>query len=370
MKTLRMQSMTALAAIMLLIGVGCGDKGNDPLEYDRAALVANLGDNIIVPAYSNLQLAMTAVSASHASYRAQPSVTALTILRNDFTAAWGAWKQCSPYEFGPAASVSLRSAVNTFPTDTIQIKSNVNAGTWDLNLAANIDARGFPAMDFMLFGLGNDEVAVVARYTQPADSAHLHAYLGALIADVQALVAGVRNQWTSGYLATFKASLGTDVGSSTSLLVNELNRDLEIIKTASIGIPLGKQTFDQPLPEKVEGLYAGISARLASQELVALYEIYLGEGLQATDAYGLEDALEALKAEYNGSQLSTTIRSQFSATRNALLTTPDPLSNAVVSNRVPVEAAYTEIQKLVILLKTDMASAMSILITYTDADGD
>ena len=35
-----------------------------------------------------------------------------------------------------------------------------------------------------------------------------------------------------------------------------------------------------------------------------------------------------------------------------------------------VEAAYNEIQKLVILLKTDMASALSILITYTDADGD
>ncbi len=369
MKTLR-SSALILTALLVLLAAACKDRNNDPLEYDRAALTANLGDNIIVPAYDNLHRGMATLTADQAAFRAQPTLTTLGNLRTHFTQVWGAWKPCSPFEFGPAASVSLRSALNTFPTDTTQIMLNVNAGTWDLNVATNIDARGFPALDFMLYGLGNDEAAVLARYTQPADSAHLQAYLAALVGDIQSLVANVYNQWTGGYLATFKASLGTDVGSSTSLLVNELNRDLEIVKTASIGIPLGKQTFDQPLPEKVEGLYAGNSSELAGLEVIGLMNIYMGEGLQAADRYGLENALQALKPEYNGGQLSDAIRSQFTATRNALLAVPDPMSGAVVSNRAPVEAAYTEIQKLVILLKTDMASAMSILITYTDADGD
>ena len=49
---------------------------------------------------------------------------------------------------------------------------------------------------------------------------------------------------------------------------------------------------------------------------------------------------------------------------------PEPLSDAVVNQAPTVENAYNEIQKLVVMLKSDMASALSILITYTDADGD
>ena len=48
----------------------------------------------------------------------------------------------------------------------------------------------------------------------------------------------------------------------------------------------------------------------------------------------------------------------------------DPLSQGVQGNTAPIEAAYNEIQKLVVLLKTDMPSAMGILITYVDNDGD
>ncbi len=353
----------------MLFTASCKDKP-EPKEYDRGALTANLGESIIRPAYQNLQAKVEDLSGANASFRQTPQILELESLRSSFLETWVAWKACSAFEFGPAANISLRSILNTFPSDTLQIHNNFSTGTYDLNQAANLDARGFQAIDFMLYGLGANDVATLGRYQNPNDSTKLFNYLGALVADVQTQISGVVTAWNSGYLATFKASLGTDVGSSTSMLVNELNRDLEVIKTASIGIPLGKQTFDAPLPEKVEALYSGKSTDLALAELQGIELLFEGQKSGDPEGYGLREALNAVEALYNGENLGDAIHDQFQSAKAAVAAMPSPLSGAVVSNRVPVELAYTEIQKLVVLLKTDMASALSILITYTDNDGD
>ncbi len=354
---------------MVLLAASCKDK-TDPTEYDRTALTANLGERVIVPAYDQLQDKVDLLRNGSADFRLAKDQVSLDSLQSRLEKAWLAWKACSAFEFGPAATASLRSVLNTFPCDTLQIHNNFTSGAYDLNQAVNLDARGFQALDFLLHGLGSGDAAILNRYQSPSDSSKLAEYLEAVVSDIQAQVSNVRQAWNSGYLATFKASLGTDVGSSTSMLVNELNRDLEIIKTASIGIPLGKQTFDSPLPEKVEALYSEISIELAIAELEGLELLFEGQKDGSAEGYGLREALNAVEALYNGENLGDAIHNQFQTAKAAVAAIPGPLSEAVVTNRVPVEAAYNEIQKLVILLKTDMASALSILITYTDADGD
>ncbi len=365
---MRLQFVPILMGMMLL-AASCKDK-TDPTEYDRTALTANLGERVIVPAYDQLQDKVDLLRNGSADFRVAKDQVSLDSLQSRFAKAWLAWKACSAFEFGPAATASLRSVLNTFPCDTLQIHNNFTSGAYDLNQAVNLDARGFQALDFLLHGLGSGDAAILNRYQSPSDSSRLTEYLEAVVSDIQAQVSNARQAWNSGYLATFKASLGTDVGSSTSMLVNELNRDLEIIKTASIGIPLGKQTFDSPLPEKVEALYSEISIELAIAELQGLELLFEGQKDGSAEGYGLREALNAVEALYNGENLGDAIHNQFQTAKAAVAAIPGSLSEAVVTNRVPVEAAYNEIQKLVILLKTDMASALSILITYTDADGD
>lgn len=355
-------------AVLVLLSAACKEDP-DPKEYDRTALTANIGENIIVPGYDALHASVTDLKDAAAAFRQAPDSARLHQLETALTLAWVDWKYCSAFEFGPAASVSLRAVLNTFPCDSNQILANVNAGTWDLNAAANIDARGFPALDYMVSGVGQNFGVVLRRYQSATDSAKLQNYLAALTSDMEAQVFGVATAWDS-YLATFKASQGTDVGSSTSAIVNELNRDLEIIKTASIGIPLGKQTFGAALPGKVEGLYGELSKGLIVAELTGLQIIFEGQAGAAANRYGLREAVDAVEAQYNGQSLGEAISAQFPVAIAAVNAIPEPLSDAVVNQAPTVENAYNEIQKLVVMLKSDMASALSILITYTDADGD
>ena len=49
---------------------------------------------------------------------------------------------------------------------------------------------------------------------------------------------------------------------------------------------------------------------------------------------------------------------------------PDPFSETIINDPVSVNELYIEMLKQVVSLKTDMPSAMGILISYQDNDGD
>jgi predicted lipoprotein len=77
-----------------------------------------------------------------------------------------------------------------------------------------------------------------------------------------------------------------------------------------------------------------------------------------------------LGTSYNGGTLNQAIKDQFTLAKNKLALIPDPLSTQMTSNAPAVDAAYMELVKLLVLLKTDMTSALGVVITYQDGDGD
>lgn len=360
---------------LLLGAFGCKDnKPTDPVrDYDRAAMLVNIGNNIIVPGYEDFETQATLLQAAIADFGSNPDLSGLDAAQAALKSTWLSWQRISSYEFGPAASVILRTAVNTFPADPATIDANITAGTWNLETASNIDARGLPALDYLLNGLGADDNAILDAYTTAVDSTERIAYISDLAADIKALATAVRTDWGSAglnYISGFTDKLGTDVGSSTGFLVNELNFDLEILKNPRLGIPVGIQTLGQALPEKVEAYYGGYSAELAVAHFDALADLYKGKSAAGVDGYGLLEALRAIEAPYNGGLLADAIADQIASTKSALAALTDPLSAQVTSDPTTVEAAYNEVKKMVTLWKTDMSSALGILITYQDNDGD
>jgi uncharacterized protein len=104
---------------------------------------------------------------------------------------------------------------------------------------------------------------------------------------------------------------------------------------------------------------------MASASAEALQKIYLGGS-----GIGLDDYLVAINAKYNGGSLNDAITAQLATVVSKVSAIPEPYSETVVNNPAPAQSAYDEFQKLILLMKTDMVSAMGILITYTDNDGD
>lgn len=371
-----MKNQIRFAAALAAFAVwGCFDSGTQDktVHFDRAAMLANVADRLILPAYARLDEAAEALNEAVGELIEAPDSARADAARTALRASWLAWQSASAFEVGPASQVLLRQRLNTFPTNATRIEANITAGTWNLETVSNYEAKGFPAVDYVLHGRGGSLDSLLASLSDSATGAARERYLQAITAEMAEQVAKVRKGWNMGdgkYRETFVSKLGTDIGSSLGELVNQFNFDYEILKNPKIGIPLGKKTLGVPLPAKVEAYYAGYSLVLAKAQLDALENLFRGRDSLGADGPGFDDYLDALGTRYQQGELSQAIKDRFAAARAALEAVPDPLDKSIVEVQAKVDKAYEEVQRMVVLTKTDMPSAFSVTITYQDTDGD
>jgi predicted lipoprotein len=334
------------------------------VDFDRKALLEHYADHIIPRHYKLLNENVLALDSVWKKFKSQPNDANLSLLRYYFVESYKSWQYCSLFEFGPAEQILLRANVNTFPTDTIKISTNIRTGSFNLNTASNLDAKGLPALDFLLFDKKGNVVANLS-------SSSTQLYIDAVLTDLKNNIGFVYFKWTDGsYRNEFVAKDGVDIGSSLGHLVNQLNFDLELIKNAKIGIPLGKKTMGEPLPHMAEGFYSGISKELMLLNLNSIKNIFAGNVNDQILGTGLDEYLRAVSAKNNGVDLDLKIFEQLTNAKNAIEALPSNLSDAIISQPSTVETAYTEVQRCIIYTKTDMPSALGIMITYQDNDGD
>lgn len=367
--------LSAISILTTLTLIGCKDDetGSVTPGFDRQEMLANLADHMIIPSYDSLDRAVFALGGAVEGFIAAPDITKLTQTKMVFEKAYHTWQRAAFWEFGPAFDILLMSSANSFPADRANIDNNISSGSYDLNTISGQDEKGFPAIDYLLNGIADTDAGVVDMFTTDANAEHRKAYLLAVSDDIKTRVQGVVAGWsTSGdnYREAFIERDGTDVGSSIGLMVNELNKFFEReTRDKKIGIPLGKRSQGIAIPANVEAGYSDISISLASENLEAIYDFYMGKGAEA-DGLSFYEYLEALNAQYNGGLLADAIKDQFKVAIKEVGEIPSPYDETVETNPAPAEEAYLELQKLVILLKADMPSALGVLVTYQDNDGD
>ncbi|MGB0930450.1 MAG: imelysin family protein [Chitinophagales bacterium] len=332
-------------------------------DFDQSAMFQNIADNLILPEYSNLKTKVDDMVAKTETFTTTYDVATLESLRNAYIAAYTSWQHTAQYNFGPAEEVFLRSSVNNFPLDVAMTETNIQTRTYDFNQPDNYD-KGFPAMDYLLYGIAEDDNAIVLRYVTD-NTANYEAYLKAVVLDIQERVNHTVNAWTSGYDETFINNTGTAAGSSLSLIINQLNANYELIKREKLGIPSGVLTLGFPNTDRVEAFYSGHSQVLLEASLQASQALYLGG-----NGLGLDDYLTHVKAQKNDEPLDNLIKQQFTSAIEAIDVIDSPLSAFIESNPTAVENAYNEVTKQVVNIKTDLPSVLCVSITYIDNPSD
>ena len=141
---------------------GTEDDGGTPLTLDRSALLMNWADNIIIPSYSNFVSVFAEFQTSFEVFQADRTVENLETLRASWLTAYRSWQRISMFEIGPAEEDGLRLNINTFPTDVSDLENFVTNGGNDFNLSSNRDVKGFPALDYLINGLGATDAEIVA----------------------------------------------------------------------------------------------------------------------------------------------------------------------------------------------------------------
>lgn len=346
-------------------GTGMGTTGS----FDRSAMLSNWADNIIVPGYQDFVSKVTTLESETAAFTT--TANDLTAIRAAWIDAYTTWQRVSMFEVGPAETVNLRLNLNIYPANVSTIQNNINAGSYDLNLSSNRAAKGFPAIDYLLYGVASDDTAILEVYSGSEANAYKQ-YLTDIVADMKVLSTTVLSEWEGSYRNEFVSNDGASATASTDRFVNDYIFYFEKhLRAGKMGIPGG--VFSGSVETgNIEALYAGnLSKTLFLEGLNAVQDFFNGKAYSSTaQGESLSSYLDELNAVKDGADLNTIINAQFDMARSSVEALGNFEEELAINPPTTFLNAYDEVQLLVPLLKVDMVSAMSISIDFADADGD
>ncbi|WP_445665257.1 imelysin family protein [Fodinibius sp. AD559] len=350
--------------LLIFIGACSSTSSDEQSNFNRAAMLENYGNNIILPAFESLQTSVNDFQVAAQDFETERTLENLATLQKALKNTRLAWQDVSPFRFGPSESIT---SLNTYPIDTEKISDRVSSGKYSFGTIGSANAEGLPALGYLLHGVGQTDEEILSMYTIDADAENRLNYLLDNIAFIKDKVDTATEDWKSSggdYIGMFlsEENAGTDVGSSLGMLINSYVKHYErFLRDGKIGIPAGVRSAGTPRPVAVEAYYGGYSTELAVANLKQIEKTFTGG-----NGRGLDDYLEAL----NAGDLSNEIQTQMDEAQSALEGLNDPLSQQIEENNDPVLSTFEEMQQVVTLIKADMTSILGITITYQDNDGD
>ncbi|MGK4567387.1 imelysin family protein [Flavobacterium sp. 3HN19-14] len=193
--------------------------------------------------------------------------------------AYKAYQYVAIYYIGKAEEVSLKESSNTYPASASGIDSNINTGNYNLSLFAQFDKQGFPALDYLINGLGVNDALIVGFYTTNPKATAYKQYLTDVTARLKTNAEAVAADWHGTFRDEFIANNGTSVSSSVNKTVNIFVKSLERdIRAAKVGIPAGVLSNGTTFPNKVEAYYkADVSKELLNTAVKAAQDFFNGK---------------------------------------------------------------------------------------------
>nr|WP_321223302.1 imelysin family protein [uncultured Psychroserpens sp.] len=341
-------------------------------DFNRQAMLTNWADNIIIPALQDLNENLNTLTTAKNTFTTTPNQANLNDLRISWLEAYKVWQHVEMFNIGKAEEINYSFQMNIYPTNVDDIQNNISTGTYDLANVNNNDAVGFPAVDYMLYGLAENDTQILNAYTTATNFEANKAYLSDLIDQMQNLTSTVLNDWISNYRDVFVNSTANTATSATNKLTNDFIFYYEKgLRANKFGIPAGVFS-STPLNTKVEAFYNKEASRvLALEGLDAVQNFFLGVGYNASvSGESFSSYLNYLNTIREGDDLSALINDQFNTARAKIQVLNNNLSQQVETDNSKMLEAYDELQRAVVLLKVDMIQAMNISVDFVDADGD
>lgn len=354
----------------------CGDDEGPSGQvdnFDRQAMLVNWADNIIIPAFTSFAEKTTDLRNAGDAFATSPSLSNYENLVTKWETAYLGFQEVSIFEIGKAEELRFTNNLNIYPTDISELTENVMVGGANLELPSQIDKQGFPALDYLLFGITDDQNTIMNFYQNDGDANKYLDYINILTDRIDELTQTILSDWENGYRETFVNNSGNSATASVDKLTNDFIFYYEKhLRAGKIGIPAGVFSGD-PVSDKVEGLYKrDLSKALFNRSLDAVENFFNGGFYNNTSTEGesFKAYIEYLEVTKNDKSLATVINDQFQIARTTAQEMSDSFADQVETDNVKMLATYDQLQINVVNFKVDMLQAFNINIDYIDADGD
>lgn len=352
-----------------MISCGKDESGGDSSKKDnfnRKQMLTFWADNIIIPAYSDFSAKTKLMDDAIKSFADTPSNEKLVSVVSTWKTAYISWQKASLFQIGKAQEFNMTATMNTYPTNVDDIKEYVASGTYNLESPNLYKAQGFPALDYLLNGMGTAQETV--DFYKNATNANYVKYLKDISARVNNLATQVYNDWKGNYRAEFIDNDGYTTVSSVDKMVNFYVIPFyeKQFREFKLAIPSGART-GTPVANAVEAFYAkNLSKELFVTTLTTVKNFFKGVGYNGSNGQSLKQYLEFL----NRKDLADEINNKFATLTTLSNDLEDSFINQIANDKTKMLNTFDAIQEVLKKFKPDMMSAMSVMNTSTDIDND
>ena len=337
-------------------------------NFDRSSILINYSENIIIPRYNTFKISMDNLKNSIDTFTSSPTIENYNLVQLDWTEAYKKWQYVEVFNIGKAEEIMFNLTMNTFPVSKERIDSNIENEKTDLTNPNDWAAQGFPGIDYMLHGIADTKESVVEIYNS---NTKYSGYLSTLASTMSANTDIVVEDWET-YKDSFNSSYENNATSAFNMMVNDFVYYFEKgLRTNKIGIPAGRFSGSEELPEKIEAYYysknsfGNLSKTLVLEAILAVENIFLGKNSEGTEGPGYKSYLD-----YLNSDIGSIVVSRFEESKEDLNKLDENFITQIETDNTSMLYFFDILQKIVVNFKTDMLSNFNIAVDYTDADGD
>ncbi|MDE0269147.1 MAG: imelysin family protein [Acidimicrobiaceae bacterium] len=343
----------------------------------RSEVLADLADQVIIPAYGQFELDAKALHSSVVDLCASPNEELLSQARQTLKKTRNSWSHLEAMWVGPA--MGRRSwAVVRWPVAVDEIEQLIadEAVVLDFDRFANrvgADQRGLGAVEYLLHHSSRTVDKAEGADTAKTNASEVDGeptvfadprrceYLLQITDVIQQEAIWLIDAWLESYDngPAYKSQFSTAGSESLDSLVNDSLFLLEAITDLELGVALGVMGREANVEVIDEGLSgAGVEDllhRLASAMIVLV-------GDDDTFTRGLSPLLE--------DDLAARLRNSFVYAKTVINGLEPPLRQAVINTPAAVKAVREAIKDIQILLATEVVGYLGVQIGFSDADGD
>ena len=346
------------------------DTSSTPQEFDRSGMLAFWADSIILPAYNQLDASLMSLSEKVTAFTDNPSATTLSSLHNQWLETYSHWQYVEMFDIGLAEEIYYKNRMNLFPANVTRIENNISGESYDLDESSYFTAQGFSALDYLIFGAGENDDAIIALYT--ASDSNYGNYLVEVTDKMIDLTEQVKTHWEGDYRDNFVQSTDNTATSALNKMVNDFVFYYEKgYRANKIGIPAGIFSSN-PLPDRIEAYHGEVYSKILALEASnAVYQFFNGIAYNdaSTTGLSLKDYLDYIEADVDD-KLSARINAKFQTAENKINDLNTNFKQQIQEDNNAMLLTYDAIQSNVVLLKVDMLQKLNVSVDYADADGD
>lgn len=366
------------SVLLVCLIIACSSDTEDDIiqinEFDRSEILTNYVDNIIIPRHNDFKSEIDNLKIAVDEFVESPISSTYDNLHNQWLITYKKWQHIEMFNIGKAEEINFLNTINTYPVDELRINENIDSRKFNLTSSNDWSCQGLSGIDYMLHGIDNSKENVILKYSNNSNyGEYLKNLLDIIINNTDQVV----NHWSENK-NSFVNSSGNSNTSSLNMLTNDFVYYFEKgLRTNKIGIPVGYFSGGNVFPDKVEAYYSSknsfndVSKELAKEALIASENLFTGRSSSGSKGPSLKTYLDYIySADVNKNNLSPIILSNFQSANDAINELDKSFINQINSDKSKMLNAFDKLQALVVNMKTDMLSILSIQVDYIDADGD